>query len=225
MKCNNVDLTAAAGRSTSLDNGDKLRIPEIRPTLENSVKLTGYVYRPGAFAYHAGLRLTRCARRASMKCGPEADLHYIMIRRVVPPEHKIEVVSADLTRRWRRRGSAADPELRPRDEIIVFNLSANRARILEPVIRDLELQATPDKPEQIVSIDGRVKAPGKYPLEPTMHVSDLIRAGGSLEDAAYRGQAELTRYAVVDGDARRTELITVNLAAIRRGDCGAGRAA
>ena len=36
-----------------------------------------------------------------------------------------------------------------------------------------------------------------------------------------RGQAELTRYAVVDGDARRTELITVDLAAIRRGDLGA----
>ena len=54
-----------------------------------------------------------------------------------------------------------------------------------------------------------------------MHVSDLIRAGGSLEDAAYRGQAELTRYAVVDGDARQTELIEVNLAAIRRGEPGA----
>ena len=84
------------------------------------------------------------------------------------------------------------------------------------------MQATPDRPEQIVSIDGRVKAPGRYPLEPTMHVSDLIRAGGSLEDSAYRGQAELTRYAVVDGDARKTELIEVNLAAIRRGERARG---
>ena len=92
---------------------------------------------------------------------------------------------------------------------------------MEPIIRDLQLQATPDKPEQVVSVNGRVKAPGRYPLEPTMHVSDLIRAGGSLEDAAYRGQAELTRYAVVDGDARQTELISVDLTAIRRGDPGA----
>ena len=67
---------------------------------------------------------------------------------------------------------------------MVFNLSANRARILDPIIRDLELQATPDRPEQVVSIDGRVKAPGRYPLEPKMHVSDLIRAGGSLEDCS-----------------------------------------
>ena len=56
----NIDLTAESGRSLAMDNGDKLRIPEIRPTLENSVKLSGYVFRPGAFAYHPGLRLTRC---------------------------------------------------------------------------------------------------------------------------------------------------------------------
>ena len=40
-KCENIDLSAAAGRLTPLDNGDKLRIPEIRPTLENSVTLAG----------------------------------------------------------------------------------------------------------------------------------------------------------------------------------------
>jgi polysaccharide export outer membrane protein len=106
----------------------------------------------------------------------------------------------------------------------VFNLSASRDRILEPILRDLELQATPDKPEQIVSIDGRVKAPGRYPLEPTMHVSDLIRAGGSLGDSAFRGEAELTRYEVVDGLARKTELIKIDLAAIRRGDGAANLA-
>ena len=144
-----------------------------------------------------------------------------MIRREVPPEESVEVISADLKRALAARGSAADPELRPRDKIYVFNLSADRKRILQPIIRDLELQANPDRPEQVVTIDGRVKAPGKYPLEPTMHVSDLIRAGGSLEDAAFRGQAELTRYAIVDGDARQTELIPVNLAGIWRGTPGA----
>ena len=216
----NVDLTAASGRLTALSNGDKLRVPSIRPTLENSVKLSGYVFRPGAFAYQSGLRLTDVLHSFG-EVKPEADLHYIMIRRIAPPELKTEVISADLTRALAAPHSAADPELRPRDEIIVFNLSSSRARLLAPILRDIELQATPDKPEQAVNIEGRVKVPGKYPLEPRMHVSDLIRAGGSLEDAAYTGQAELTRYAVVDGNVRRTELITVDLAAIRRGDLGA----
>ena len=216
----NVDLTDASGRMTALGNGDMLRVPSIRPTLENSVKLTGYVYRPGAFAYQSGLRLTDVLHSFG-EVRPEADLHYIMIRRVAPPELKTEVISADLTRALAAPHSAADPELRPRDEITVFNLSSSRARVLAPILRDIELQATPDKPEQTVNIAGRVKVPGKYPLEPQMHVSDLIRAGGSLEDAAYTGQAELTRYAVIDGNVRRTELITVDLAAIRRGDPGA----
>ena len=212
-----VDLTAAAGRMIPLDNGDKLRIPAIRPTLENSVNLSGYVYRPGAFAYQSGLRLSDVLHSFA-EVRPEADLHYIMIRRIAPPELKTEVISADLTRALAAPHSAADPELRPRDEITVFNLSSSRVRLIEPILRDLKLQATPDKPEQVVTIDGRVKVPGKYPLEPKMHISDLIRAGGSLEDAAYGGQAELTRYSVVNGDARRTELIRVDLAAVRRGD-------
>jgi polysaccharide export outer membrane protein len=216
----NVDLTQARGRATELVNGDKLVVHQIRPTLENSVKLSGYVYRPGKFEYRVGLRLSDILGSFD-ELRPEADVHYIVIRREVPPQEKIEVVSADLAHALAARGSGVDPELRPRDEIIVFDLSASRDRILEPILRDLELQATPDKPGQIVSIDGRVKAPGRYPLEPAMRVSDLIRAGGSLEDSAYRGAAELTRYEVVDGLARKTDLIEVNLAAIRRGDAAA----
>jgi polysaccharide export outer membrane protein len=216
----NIDLTASQGRSALVANGDKLRVPAIRPTLENSVTLTGYVFRPGAFEYHPGLRLTDILDSFD-ELRPNADQHYIMIRRQVPPEEKIEVVSADLERALGARGSAADPELRPRDQIFVFDLSASRERTVAPVIRDLELQGTPDKPAQTVSVDGQVKAPGRYPLEPAMRVSDLIRAGGSLEDAAYGGEAEITRYEVVGGNARQTELIAVNLGAIRRGDPGA----
>ena len=123
------------------------------------------MYRPGAFAYQSGLRLTDVLHSFA-EVQPEADLHYIMIRRVAPPELKTEVISADLTRALAAPHSAADPELRPRDEITVFNLSSSRGRILAPILRDIELQATPDKPEQVVNIDGRVKVPGKYPLEP-----------------------------------------------------------
>lgn len=215
-----INLTVGTSRATLLANGDKLRVPAIRPTLENSVTLNGFVFRPGSFEYHVGLRLSDVLPSFD-ELRPNADLHYIMIRREVPPEERVEVLSADLQRALSARGSAADLELKPRDQVYVFDLSASRARLLAPVLQTLELQASPDRPEQIVSIDGRVKAPGRYPLEPTMRISDLIRAGGSLEDAAYRGQAELTRYKVVDGDARETELIPVNLAAIRRGDAAA----
>ena len=212
-----INLTASAGQDTPLANGDKLRVPAIRPTLENSVTLTGYVFRPGSFEYRAGLRLSDVLSSFD-ELRPNADPHYIMIRREVPPDEIVEVMSADLQRALAARGSAVDPELRPRDKIFVFDLSASRERILAPLINTLELQATPSKPEQVVSIDGQVKAPGHYPLEPTMRVSDLIRAGGSLDDSAYFGEAELTRYPIDGGNGRRTQLIPVNLAAIRHGD-------
>ena len=215
----NIDLTQAAGRDAELANGDRLKIPAIRPTLENSVVLTGYVFRPGQFQFHPGIRLSDVLPSFD-ELRPNADEHYIMIRREVPPDLKVVVLSADLKQALAARGSAADPELQPRDKIYVFDLSTDRERILAPVIRDLQLQATPEKPEQVVSVDGRVKAPGHYPLEPSMHVSDLIRAGGSLEDAAFRGGAEITRYDAA-ADARKTELIPVDLAAVRRGDPGA----
>jgi protein involved in polysaccharide export with SLBB domain len=212
-----IDLTTNFGRSALLANGDKVRVPAIRPTLENSVELTGYVFRPGKFEYHTGLRLSDIIQSFD-ELRPEADRHYVMIRREVPPEEKVQVISADLEGALIKRGTDADPKLQPRDRIFVFNLAASRERVVEPVLRDLELQATPDKPAQIVTVDGQVKAPGRYPLEPSMHVSDLIRAGGSLDDSAYSGEAELTRYEIVNGNARQTALIPISLAAIRRGD-------
>jgi protein involved in polysaccharide export with SLBB domain len=47
-----------------------------------------------------------------------------------------------------------------------------------------------------------------------MRVSDLIRAGGSLDDAAYGGKAELTRSLVVDGEYRETDHMEIDLAGV-----------
>jgi protein involved in polysaccharide export with SLBB domain len=54
-----------------------------------------------------------------------------------------------------------------------------------------------------------------------MRVSDLLRAGGGMSEAAYATEAELTRYSVINGEYRETELLTVNLAALLRGDTAA----
>ena len=73
----------------------------------------------------------------------------------------------------------------------------------------------------MVRVGGQVRAPGEYPLEPGMRISDLLRAGGGLSEAAYATDAELTRYTVVNGEYRETELVTVNLASVLRGDAAA----
>ena len=149
---------------------------------------------------------------------PRADMHYVLVRRELPPDRLVTVHSADLTRALAARGTDADILLQPRDRIVVFDNETNRERVLEPLFDELRLQSRIDRPMQIVGVGGRVRAPGRYPLEPGMHVSDLIRAGGNLEEAAYGGQAELSRHRVINGEYRQVDLVVVDLAALMRGE-------
>jgi protein involved in polysaccharide export with SLBB domain len=206
-----------AGFSQPVRNGDLLRVSRLKPTLDSGVVVEGYVHSPATYAFREGLRLSDVIRSVD-DLQPNADMHYLLIRRELPPNREIAAVSADLGAALKEPGSGADLLLMARDRITVFDLESGRDRIIRPLLSDLRLQSTISRPTEVVSIDGRVKVPGEYPLEPGMTVADLIRAGGSLSDAAYGGKAELTRYRVVNGDTRRTELIQVDLAAVIRGD-------
>jgi len=86
------------------------------------------------------------------------------------------------------------------------------------LMEELQLQATIDTPVQQVEVSGNIRAPGIYPLEARMRVSDLIRAGGNLSEEAFALEAELTRYSVQPGGARETSIVKVDLYAIRGGD-------
>lgn len=214
------NLSTASALEREMANGDRVHVQRIRPTLERSVQLQGFVFRRGTFEYRDGMRLSDVLGSFD-ELRPNADRHYIMITRQVPPEQKLQVVSADLEEALKHRGSDADTPLQARDVITVFDLTNDRQRVVEPLLKSLEVQGTAGDPPQIVSVGGSVKAPGRYPLEPNMRVSDLIRAGGSLEDDAYGGEAELTRYEVSKGQMRQTELLKIDLAAVRHGDATA----
>ena len=217
-----VDLTAGAS-AEALRNGDLVRVMRLRPTLDSGVVVQGYLYTPGAFAYRQGLRLSDLIRSVD-ELRPDADIHYLLIRRELPPDRRISVLSADLAAALKAPGSPADVELMPRDRITVFDLASGRDHVIKPLIDELRAQASSGRPTETVYVSGQVKVPGEYPLEQGMKVSDLIRAGGGTADAAYGGNAELTRYSVVAGESRRTELIQINLAAAMRGDPGANQA-
>jgi protein involved in polysaccharide export with SLBB domain len=215
-----VDLSDAEGRSRSVRNGDVLQVSRLRPTLDAGVLVQGYVYTPGAFAYYSGMRLTNVIRSVD-DLRPNADLHYVLIRRELLPDRRVMVLSADLDAALRAPGSEADVPLMARDRIMVFDMQSSRDRAIQPLLDDLKLQSNIGLPDEVVRIDGYANVPGQYPLETGMTVRDLIRAGGGLSDAAYGGSAELTRYKVVNGESRQTELIKVDLAAVLRGDTAA----
>jgi protein involved in polysaccharide export with SLBB domain len=151
---------------------------------------------------------------------PNADLNYVLIRRELPPDRQITALSADLAAALRQPASSQNVELKPRDRIVVFDFESGRNQMMQPLLEELRRQASINRPSEIVRVDGRVKVRGDYPLEPGMRVSDLLRAGGGLQDAAYGARAELTRYRV-GHDARETQLLNIDLAAILKGDASA----
>jgi polysaccharide export outer membrane protein len=215
-----VDLSTAQGRATTLKPGDVLRVAAVRETLTDSVTVSGHAYRTGPAQFRQGLRLTDLLPGVD-DLKPNADLHYVLIRRELPPDRRVTVLSADIAKAWAAPQSEANPRLSPRDRIMVFDLEATRAEQLDPVLADLNRQSTSTQPRQVVNIGGNVRMPGAYPLEPGMTVADLVRAGGSLDEAAFGAEAELARFEVVNGESRRTALVSINLAAALAGDATA----
>jgi protein involved in polysaccharide export with SLBB domain len=68
------------------------------------------------------------------------------------------------------------------------------------------LQARDNDPLPVVTISGRVRAPGDYPLEPDMTVEDLIRAGG-LTDEAFTDGAVFTREELKEQEREQIETL------------------
>src|SRR5438105_1137960 len=159
-----VGLNAAPGKSETVRNGDSLQVSRLRPTLDSGMVLQGYVYTPGAFAYHDRMRLTEVIRSVD-DLKPNADLHYVLIRRELPPDRRIVVLSADLDAALKAPGAPADVPLMARDRVTVFDLQSSRDRIIQPLLDELKLQANIGYPEEVVQIDGRANVPGTYPLE------------------------------------------------------------
>ena len=215
-----VNLSVAARAATTLRNGDAISVSRVRPTLDSGILVSGHVHVPRSVAWHQGLRLTDVIGSVD-ELKPNADLHYVLIRREVAPDRLIQVLSADLSKALSNKGGPNDLLLQARDRVTVFDFESDRAPVIKPILSELRLQSQILRPTETVSVVGRIKVPGEYPLEPGMKVSDLIRAGGSLQDAAYTTSAELIRSHLESNDKRTTEVITIDLVALAKGDASA----
>jgi protein involved in polysaccharide export with SLBB domain len=211
-----VDVKGTQGGRTMLLDGDMLFVPQVLAEVQDSVTVVGHVQRPGLLEFRPGMRLTNLLPSASYLL-QGADTGYVLIRRE-DAQKQVSVLSANLQEAWASPGSHDNLLLQSRDVVHVFSRAYGRQRVIEPLMEELQLQARVDEPFRQVSVSGSVKAPGLYPLEPGMRVSDLVRAGGNLAEEAYTLRAELARYEVIDNEYRRTKVIDVDLGAILRGD-------
>ena len=215
----NVSLETPEAKSSPIANGDLVRVARLRPTIESGITLEGHVYRPGVTAWREGMRISDLIPSLN-ELMSNADVNYILVRRESTTDKSLTILSADLAAALREPGSVNDLLLSPRDRVMVFDFQAGRRLLIDPLLEELRRQSRLDDPTRIVGINGRVKAPGDYPLEPEMRVSDLLRAGGKLDPAAYSGTAELSRFRRADGE-RQSELLQIDLAAILSGNSAA----
>lgn len=205
-----LDLESSRDLAMRLHAGDILTVPQILQEMADSVSLEGEVLRPGVYSWHPGMRLTGLlASLSALK--EDADQRYILIRRESYPSRRVSVLSADAAQAFEAPDAAADPVLQSRDRVIVLPLRQDRGDELAQVLEQLKAQARDGAAPPLVTINGQTVAPGTYPLQPGMRISDLVRAGGGLDSAAYTLGAELSRYVVANGQYRKTEIIAVNL--------------
>ncbi len=211
-----VDLSSSSANTIIVRAGDTLLVPEVLPEVDNAVTLAGHVYRPGKYPWRNGMRLSDLVN-SSNELKPSVDMDYVLIRRELNRGQPIEVLSANLGAALQSPGGADDIALQASDTVHIFSLELGRQRVVQPLLEELALRSSVDSPVRKVEITGRVRAPGTYPLEDGMRISDLIRAGGQLSEAAYALEAELTRYSVDDDSRRTIEVVKVDLNSLRLG--------
>jgi polysaccharide export outer membrane protein len=212
-----LDLSIAANLKYRLNNGDIVRVYSILERMEGIVSLKGHVERPGRYEWSRGMRLTDLVGSVDA-LQPRADLDYVLIRRELQPDKQVTVLSTSLREALASPASASNTRLEPRDEVFVFGLGDDRKKLIRKLLKELKAQASAERPAQVVSVSGRVRDPGQYPLVARMRVSDLIRAGGGLSESAYTLRAEMTRYEVVKGQYREIAHLKIDMAKILAGD-------
>ena len=203
--------------------GDVVFVPHVLPQFEDTITLVGHVHRPGPYQWRTGMRLSDLLS-SELALQPGADFGYVLVRREDAKTHRVSAISANLNDALANPNSPDNISLQARDTVHVFNLAFGRQRVIDSLLEELQLQGRSGEPYREVSVSGEIKAPGTYPLEPGMRVSDLVRAGGNLSEQAYALKAEIARYEIVDGEYRTTEVINVDLDAALGGNESANMA-
>ena len=196
---------------TEMSNGDIVRVLPLGDNVENLITLEGALARPGVYGWKEDLRVSDLIGDFRRDLLPSADLGYSLIVREKNAKLDIEVVQFSLVDALTRRGTPADPVLKPRDKVVVFQwegvtglneeLAAtdletreySRRRLLAPIANKLMAQSDANTPPPLATIVGPVRAAGSYPIGAGYMLSDLIAASGGVLEQADRNYGILVR--------------------------------
>ena len=177
-------------QSVQVGDGDAVFTLAVDDALDRAVHLTGSVKVPGERAWRPGLRISDLIGLDEL--APNTDLDFALIVADVgdvnPRGFNPAQALSDAG-----RYTAADPLLLRRDRVVFFDLESPRSELLNAELMRLRQAARLGKPAAVVSVSGKVKFAGDYPLMPGMSAVDLIRAAGGLTEDAFGLEADLVR--------------------------------
>lgn len=215
-----LDMTEPQNARTEVHDGDVVTVKSVLKREEGIVTLIGHVQRPGKYSWRPNMRLSDLIPSVDVLL-PQVDAGYALIKREREDDQSIELLSVNLARAMAHPGDDADPMLRSRDEVYIFDAVSDRSNVILPLLKEARAHASPDRPIREVAIEGSVHHAGRYPLGPSMRVSDLIAAAGGLNNEAYLLGGELTRFDTVAGKTREYSREQIDIgAALRGGDAG-----
>jgi len=205
-----LDLHDVSSSKFKVHAGDVITIDAVLDRQENAVHLKGAVLRTSEFQWTPALKLLDLIPNKRV-LKSNADTDYVVIKRYLPPEFDLDILSSNLTEAFAKPTSQHNIKLVPRDEVVVLDLSDKRILQINPIIDQLVIQSDSTVTSRIVRVNGMIRGPGNYPLTPGMRISDLVYAGGRLAESAYTLEAELTRFIAETGKPREIKHLKINL--------------
>src|ERR1700694_985286 len=167
-------------RKLAIKDGDIITIAPILPYSDRTVYLQGHVFRPGKYPYRDGVRVADLINSFQDLLPEPADRAEII--RLNPPDYRPNVIAFNIRDVLENQGPG--PTLQPFDTVRIFG------------------RYEADEPK--VAIYGEVLRPGEYPLSERMTAAGLLRMAGGFKRSAYVASADLSSYAIVNGE--RVEL-------------------
>ena len=156
-----------------------------------SVTVTGNVRYPGQYPLVGGMTLGGAIRFAGGLL-TDSDVDNVLLERRIDQRGSVAIERYALD--GQTLSSRARVSLRELDKVIVFGTTQAREELLSDTLEKLRLQAAQDRPTEIVSITGRVRFPGDYPLIQGATAGDAIALAGGLSESADPGRAEVTSF-------------------------------
>jgi protein involved in polysaccharide export with SLBB domain len=176
-----------------VQDGDRVMVSSILPYSEMTVYLEGHVFRPGKYPYREGMTVNELLRSYQDLLPEPADRAEII--RLAAPDFRPVAIAFELPDVL----LGDDPiTLQPFDVVRVFS----------------RYDADPPK----VTIRGEVLRPGEYPLAHDMTVAGLVAMAGGFKRSAYREQADLSSYAIQNGEKVVVAHRVIEIAKIMAGD-------